>query len=331
MSADAAKTPFRLWGLCLLLFAATTLNYLDRQTVSILAPTMQRELGLDNAALGWLFSGFYYAYTCAQFGVGMLLDRAHLRWAFGLAVLAWSVAAGLTSLATGFASLLVFRLLLGISESANWPAGMRVVGRALPPYDRPLGNGIFTSGTSVGALIAPSLILGIAGWTGWRWAFVAVASIGLLWLIAWFQFTGDPALAAIWKPGRRAAPAAAYGAILRRRRFWQVFAVTTLVNPCLYFNLNWLPTYFSQQRGLQPGRELGFALTLIYLGLDLGYLCCGFAVRRLARTMAVAHARRLVFSAATALQCVSAAVPFIAGRDAAIAALTLVNFAIGVW
>jgi cyanate permease len=136
----------------------------------------------------------------------------------------------------------------------------------------------------------------------------------------------------IWRSEKAPASAGtAYLEILRSAAFWRVFAITILVNPCLYFNLNWLPTYFAQQHGLQPGKELGFALTLIYLGLDLGYLCCGFGVRLLAGRMPVAQARRIVFTAATALLCVSAAVPSIPGRGGAVGALMVVNFAIGMW
>ena len=150
---------FRKWGLCLLLFLATTLNYLDRQTLGILAPTIQKGMQIGNEGLGWLFSVFYYAYTFSQFAVGLLLDRHHLRWAYGLVVLAWSATAALTGLANSFYAFIGFRLLLGITESVNWPAALRVVSRALPPEDRQLGNGIFTSGTSIGALIAPGMIL----------------------------------------------------------------------------------------------------------------------------------------------------------------------------
>src|SRR5215813_1456108 len=121
------------WRLCLLLFLATTLNYLDRQTMSILAPILQKEMHLDNEALGWLFAVFYYAYTLSHFMVGPILDRSHLRWAFGAAVLAWSTVSVLTGLASGFTSLIVFRLLLGVMESANWPAAIRIVARALEP------------------------------------------------------------------------------------------------------------------------------------------------------------------------------------------------------
>ena len=147
------------WRLCSLLFLATVLNYLDRQTVSVLAPVMQKEMGLDNVALGWIFSAFYYAYTGCQLVSGLTLDRVNLRWAFGAAVLAWSVVSALTGLASGFVSLLVFRLLLGSMESANWPGAIRIVSRSFEPRERALGNGIFTSGSSVGALIAPMLIV----------------------------------------------------------------------------------------------------------------------------------------------------------------------------
>jgi sugar phosphate permease len=115
------------------LLLATILNYLDRQTISILAPTLQHQMGLSNAHLGWLFAIFYYSYTLFQFGVGPVLDRFNLRWCFALAVMAWSLVLGLTGLATGFASLMVFRFLLGVTEAANWPAGLRVLARTLPP------------------------------------------------------------------------------------------------------------------------------------------------------------------------------------------------------
>lgn len=322
------------WTLCVLLFLATTLNYLDRQTMAILAPLIQQQLGLDNIALGWLFSIFYYSYTFAQFGVGALLDRWHLRWAFGLAVLAWSAAAGLTALATGFLGLLFFRFLLGVTESANWPAAMRIVARALPPSDRALGNGIFTSGTSVGALIAPAVILGLSAWLGWRWAFVAVGLLGLAWLVVWLLFTARRDLEPVWwdpaKKGR-GIDWQAYRDIVITRQFWRVFAVAVLVNPCLYFNLNWLPTYFVQQRALRPGPELRWILTSVYVGLDLGYLASGAAVMWLARRVALATARRAVFLSATGLLALSAAVPFLPSLNVTVSALFLVNFGLGLW
>src|SRR5262249_50058006 len=131
-----------------------------------------------------------------------LLDRSHLRWAFGGVVLAWSAVSSLTGLASGFASLIVFRLLLGITEAANWPAAIRIVARALEPRERALGNGIFTSGTSIGALIAPGLILAISAALGWRWAFVLLGAAGAVWFLAWMSGTRSAELEPVWRDTR---------------------------------------------------------------------------------------------------------------------------------
>src|SRR5690349_1244753 len=225
------------WQLCIVLFLATTLNYLDRQTMSILAPALQKELHLDNEALGWLFAVFYYAYTFSQMAVGPILDRANLRWAFAIAVLLWSLVSVLTGLANGFVALLIFRLSLGVVESANWPAGMRVVSRLLEPRERALGNGIFTSGTSVGALIAPGLILAIAATLGWRWAFVLIGSLGAFWIFGWMLMTRDPKMAPVWRdavaPERFgfAGQWQIFRGIAKSPRFLPVLAVAVLVNP----------------------------------------------------------------------------------------------------
>jgi MFS transporter, ACS family, hexuronate transporter len=325
------------WQLCVVLFLATTLNYLDRQTMSILAPALQKELHLGNADLGWLFAVFYYAYTFSQMAVGPILDRSNLRWAFAWAVFLWSLVSVLTGLANGFVALLIFRLALGMVESANWPAGMRVVARLLEPRERALGNGIFTSGTSVGALVAPGLILGIAAFFGWRWAFVLIGSLGVLWICGWILITRDPKMAPVWRePGPQPATGfagqrAIFAGIMRSPRFLSVLAVAVLVNPCLYFSVNWLPTYFAQQRGLSPGRQMGWILTAIYLGLDLGNLACGGAILLLTRWgRPVQSARRIVFLVATASIICCAAVPLLP-MSGAVAALVLVNFGLGIW
>ena len=309
------------WVLCLMLLAGTSINYLDRQTLSLMAPLMRDELGLDNARLGLLFSFFYYAYTCAQFAIGGLLDRAHLRWAYGGAVLAWSMVGLLTSFSVGFWSMAFFRILLGITESPNWPGALRIVQRALPERERPLGNGIFTSGQSIGALTAPAIILTIAAWAGWRAGFAAVGLIGAVWFVLWAVFTRRPEFAPIWKSGDRPPLATGYKEVFRSPKFWCVVAITCTVNPTLYFNVNWLPTYFNQERGMAAGSgELKWILTLIYLGLDLGYLAFGFASMRMPRLA--------IFSVATALVSVAALVPW-ADRSQMIALLVASNFGIG--
>jgi ACS family hexuronate transporter-like MFS transporter len=323
------------WRLCSLLFLATVLNYLDRQTVSVLAPVMQKEMGLDNVALGWIFSAFYYAYTGCQLVSGLTLDRVNLRWAFGAAVLAWSVVSALTGLASGFVSLLVFRLLLGSMESANWPGAIRIISRSFEPRERALGNGIFTSGSSVGALIAPMLIVGISSAFGWRWAFVGIGSLGIIWFAGWVWSTRSRDLAPIWRDpsdARRGQPLWAGAlAIVRSPQFVPVLLVAILVNPCMYFSVNWLPTYFAQQRHLALGNQMAWILTAIYLGIDLGNIGCGLGILALTqRGYSISDARRAMFLLATAAVACCAAVPLLPLRSAVLA-LVAVNFGTGIW
>lgn len=326
------------WRLCLLLFLATTLNYLDRQTMSILAPILQKEMRLDNAALGWLFSVFYYAYMFSQMAVGPMLDRLHLRWAFGGAVLLWSVVSAATGLASGFVSLLAFRLLLGITEAANWPAAIRIVARSMEPRQRSLANGIFTSGTSVGALVAPVLILGIASALGWRWAFILLGACGVVWFLGWILSTRAPELKPVWQdspagPGaRRESLVRTVSQIVKSPRFLPVLVVSVLVNPYLYFSVNWLPTYFAQQRGLAPGRQLAWILTAIYLGLDLGNLlsgACILALTRYGRPLLAARRTVLLAAAVPLVSC--ALVPLLPRLSQAVFVLVAVNIGLGVW
>jgi sugar phosphate permease len=124
---------WRKWGLLLALVLGDGLNYLGRQTISVLGPALETEMRRDNPALGWLLGVFYYSYTLAHFVVGPLLDRSNLRWAFGLAVLVWSLVSAMTGIAAECAGLLAFRLLLGIAESPNLPAVVRIVARTCRP------------------------------------------------------------------------------------------------------------------------------------------------------------------------------------------------------
>jgi len=325
------------WRLCALLFLATTLNYLDRQTVSILAPTLQKELNLDNTALGWLFAVFYYAYTFSQVIVGPLMDRFHLRWVFGMAVVLWSAVSIATGLATGFVGLVVFRLLLGIAEAANWPGATRIVARTFEPAQRSLANGFFTSGTSVGALIAPALIFAITSALGWRSAFFVLGGGGVLWFSVWVLSTASPKLEPVWHddPREGDAPkeklARIIVQIIRSPRFLPVLVVAVLINPCLYFSVNWLPTYFAQQHGLLPGSQLGWIWTAISLGVGVGNFLCGAGVLTLTRRgRPLAAARRTVFLLATVPLSICAAVPLMR-LSPAVFALVAVNIGLGIW
>lgn len=312
----------RRWTLCGLLLFATTLNYLDRQTVSVLAERIQASLHIGNEALGWVFSAFYYAYTAAQLAVGRLLDRGRLRLLFGLGVLGWSLACALTGLARDFASLLMFRILLALMESFNWPGAMQIVARVMPERERALANGVFTSGTSIGALIAPGILLTLANRFGWNVPFFAVGSLGLFWLALWIPLTRSPSLRETLNvplQARKDSP----GVRWLSPRFRRAFFVTILVNPALYFSLNWLPLFLSQQRAVHSTKQLALILTLAYLGLDLGNIACGALLAALPRRVVVSIASTILLSAAFAAR--------VADLSWAVILICAMNFALGVW
>jgi ACS family hexuronate transporter-like MFS transporter len=323
-------------ALVVTMLLSTILNYLDRQTISILAPTLQQQMGMDNEHLGWLFAAFYYSYTLFQFVVGPVLDRFNLRWCFAIAVTAWSLVSGFTGLAIGFTSLLGFRFLLGVTEAANWPAGVRVLERMLPPKERTLGCGVFESGAGIGALIAPAAIFALLAVFGWRMVFFCLGAVGLFWAPIWLFVTRNRELSEIWTPaptegGKFQGLLNIYRDFVRSPKFWWVFVVSITVNPSFYFTMNWLPTYFVQARHLVPGARLGGMLTFIYLALDIGNIGGGACTLWLARRYTVRTARRIVFLTATGLVALCAFVPFVGTPWAAVAALGAVNMGLGAW
>lgn len=319
---DSQIPAARRWTLCGLLLFATTLNYLDRQTVSVLAERIQASLHIGNEALGWIFSAFYYAYTVAQLAVGRLLDRGRLRLLFGFAVLGWSLACALTGLARDFASLLLFRILLALMESFNWPGALQIVARVMPEKERALANGVFTSGTSIGALIAPGILLALANRFGWNLPFFAVGSLGLFWLALWIPLTRSRPLREVLNAplqSQRAQSAVPW----RSPRFRRAFCVTIFVNPALYFSLNWLPLFLSQQHAVHSSRQLAFVLTLAYLALDLGNIACGALLAVLPRRAVVSVASSILLSSAFAAR--------VADLSWAVVLICAMNFALGVW
>jgi ACS family hexuronate transporter-like MFS transporter len=176
----------RAWGVCWLMFAATVLTYMDRQTVALLGEPIKGQFGIKvDADFGWVLSAFYVTYALFQVVAGFLVDRWDLRRTYALAVAWWSLAAAATAIAPSLGVLVACRALLGIGESFNWPVALRVTARVLPPSDRSLGNGIFNSGAAIGAVVTPAVVTYLTGRFGWRSSFAVIGSAGFLWVAAW--------------------------------------------------------------------------------------------------------------------------------------------------
>jgi ACS family hexuronate transporter-like MFS transporter len=168
------------------MFASTVLNYMDRQTVSLVSTQIREAFSIDRYEdFGWVLSAFMMTYALFQVPAGYLVDRWDLRWSYAAAVAWWSVAAAATALVPSLSMLLVCRALLGVGESFNWPCALSVTARVLPTSDRSLGNGIFNSGAAVGAVATPLVVTILVPAFGWRITFALIGALGLVWVAAW--------------------------------------------------------------------------------------------------------------------------------------------------
>jgi MFS transporter, ACS family, hexuronate transporter len=341
------------WFICGLLFLATVLNYLDRQTVSVSASKIAEELHLNDSQLGQLFFAFFFANALGQLFIGPVLDRLGVVLSFAVAVVAWSLAGASAALTAGFATLFATRVALGVCESPNWLLALRVVTRIFPPSQRSLANGIFQSGTSIGALIAPPIIVWLTLTYNWRVSFVVVGALGLVWStlwLAWFRLWPEPAMENAvpmeedHRPaGRRAdgeppvpmadatvdAKPTGVAEIVRTRAFWGLVIATTFLNPLQYFYISWVPRYFDKYAGVGFGKELAQRLIVVYLALDVGLWSGGAMVTLLSRRMPVRRARIIVTAVGALCMASSPAVSQFHNLDIITANLCLATFGLG--
>jgi MFS transporter, ACS family, hexuronate transporter len=181
------------WGLCWLMFASTVLNYMDRQTITLLKDQIETAFSIkSDVDFGWVLAAFSMTYALFQVPAGYLVDRFDLRWSYAAAVAWWSLAAMAIALVPSLGMLIFCRALLGVGESFNWPCALRVTARVLPPADRSLGNGIFNSGAAVGAVVTPFVVTNLTILLGWRAAFLATGALGFVWVAAWLVLVQGP-------------------------------------------------------------------------------------------------------------------------------------------
>ncbi len=345
----SSSTQVRPWFICGFLFFATVLNYMDRHTLSNVAPLIQEEFSLDNAQLGLLLAAFSYSYGIMQAVTGLILDRVNVRLGYALAVCWWSLAGAATGMVHGFWQLFGCRMMLGVGEAANWPAAMRIVSRILPPEKRSLANGIFTSGSSIGALITPLLMIWITQRWGWRSGFVAVGLLGIVWVVGWLLFVRIPEdgkkerqerESATPETTRASSPSLSHGSshgspwdeILNSRRFWGLIVASAFYTPCLFFYATWMPTYLVQERGFDFGMKLGGTMIVPFIGLDVGYLLGGFVVLALVRRgFPVAISRKLVIGVGAAIMLLAIAVPWVETTTAAMTLIFLTTMSLASW
>jgi len=321
------------WHVCIFLLAATLLSYLDRQALSVVAPRVAQELSLDNAQLGFLLSAFFWTYALMHIVVGWILDRFNIRVTYALFVGLWSLAQIGCGLAAGFQGLFAGRLFLGAFETAGQTGAARIIARILPKQDRAFANGIMMSGGSIGAAVAPLVMIWLANHWGWRTGFVILGLVGLVWALSfflWFQPSRD----VLYGPKREgpADTADRWSVILRNPRFWSCVAGAAFTIPIIHVASAWIPTYFVQQWKMPLAGTLSGFLFVIYAGLDVGFVAGGALVRWFSRgDRSVVRARKIVMAISTILMLAAAVVPAAPSPAGAVALIFLLNAGRASW
>jgi len=250
-----------------LLFVSTVINYLDRQALSILATTIQVDLGMDDSDYAQVVQLFLIAYTVAYLLAGRVTDLLGAKLALALFVGWWSIANLMTGLVRNAGELGAARFALGLGEPGNYTVGSKVVSEQFEPKERGLALGLYTAGAMVGATLAPPLIGGIALTLGWRWAFILTGAIGLVWIIAWwFLYPSQPRVHTNTAP---VAEGTLWRGLLTDRTMWLLVLSRAIADPVWYFYLFWFPKYLNDQRGMSLAAVASIAW-VVYLAADLG-------------------------------------------------------------
>jgi ACS family hexuronate transporter-like MFS transporter len=272
------------WTVCALLFVATTINYVDRQILGLLAPTLSREIGWNEQQYGDIVSWFSIAYALGFLFAGRIMDRFGTRRGLAGSVIAWSIAAMSTALARTANGFAAARFALGLGESGNFPASIKTVAEWFPARERAFATGIFNAGSNVGAILAPILVPFITLRWGWRVAFIATGALGFLWLVAWLAVyrpvdehpkVGAAELAYIKSDPAEKAIAMPWRKLLTHRQTWAFAIGKFMTDPIWWFYLYWLPKFLDARYGIKLD-AIAAPIIVIYLLADFGSVFGGW-------------------------------------------------------
>jgi ACS family hexuronate transporter-like MFS transporter len=288
MARAPRPIPSLRWWIGGLLFASTVINYVDRQTLSLLAPYLKIEFHWTNSDYANLAIAFRVAYSIGQSAFGRLMDRTGTRRGLTLTVMFYSAVSMLTSLARGFYSFATFRFLLGAGESANWPAATKAVSEWFPKRERALATALFDSGSSIGGAVAPFIVFWIYSRWGWRPAFAVPGILGFVWLIAWRWLYYPPESHPRIGPGEYAmiesdkqeSEVASKGGsrprwrdLLKLPQTWGTIIARAFSDPVFFFITEWFPIYLVA-KGIELKSGL-IAVWIPFVAADLGSFVAG--------------------------------------------------------
>ena len=325
--------PLRSRNLILaLIFSCAVINYIDRQALSVAAPTITKLLHMSNSDYSRVLFCFLLAYALFQPLCGWLLDRIGTIKGFALAVVWWSAACALHALAQGPVSFGAYRFLLGAGEAALIPASIKAITEWLPVNHRAAGIGIMNSGISFGGMIATPIVATLLIKTGWQTMFVVTGALGFLWLLAWLVFIPGLTREHVAAPVTAFSTAPVdYRGLLKRKEILGIILARVISDPAWYFYMFWLPSYLSSARGfdIKALRDYGW---IPFFTATLGALFSGWlATRLLARGWSTDRTRKGVLLLAAALMPLGVMVTFVPNVWLAFALVSLVTLLIQIW
>lgn len=316
----AKRSGRRRWRICGLLFFITTLNYVDRQVLGVLAPELQRVIGWNEIQYGNIVTAFSAAYAIGLLTAGRFIDRMGTRVGYAIAIGAWSLATGSHALAATALGFGVCRFALGLSEAANFPAAIKTVAEWFPRKERALATGIFNSGANVGAIVAPLAAPWIAVRLGWQWAFLFMGALSILWVLPWLLIYHRPErrpsvsaaeLAYIQSDAAESTAKIPWSRLLQYKETWAFMAAKFFTDPIWWFFLYWLPKFLNARYGLTL-TALGWPLVIVYNMSMVGSILAGWLPARLLRLgWDLNRARKTVM-----LVCAVAVMPIVFAADA---------------
>ena len=280
------------WTICALVFFATTINYLDRQVISLVKEDLDAEFGWTKTDYANITVAFQLAYAIAMFGVGRLIDRLGTKMGYALSLILWSIAAIGHALVKSTGGFFIARAALGVTESGNFPAAIKTTAEWFPKKERALATGIFNSGTNIGAIIAPLTVPFIADALNWRWAFIITGAIGLVWLIFWFWLYEIPAKQKrlskaeydyihsdkdeVKESDQQADTGnTSWGKLLGFKQTWAFAIGKFLTDGVWWFYLFWLPDFLKEQYGLGK-TQIAIPIALVYMIAAFGSIFGGW-------------------------------------------------------
>jgi ACS family D-galactonate transporter-like MFS transporter len=346
-AAPARPMTHRRWFMLSLLLIATIINYVDRVNISIAAPFMAKDLGLDKVEMGLIFSAFAWTYAFALVPAGFIADRFGSRFTYGASLISWSAVTVCQGMASGFASLFGLRLAIGAMEAPAFPANSRAVTVWFPARERGMASSIYVCGQYLGTALFTGLLLWLATTYDWRHVFYSTGVIGIVFGIAWLYLYRDPMnckkvskeeLAYIEDGGglvkssqeRNKFKWAQIAELLKYRQVWAICLGKFASTSALYFFLTWFPTYLIEERHLTMVK-VGIFAVLPFIGATVGVLLAGFiADWMIRRGYSLSFSRKLPLVVGSALGMSIMLVNFTDSNEVCIALLTIAFFAQGI-